>query len=336
MALTTLIPNLLFPFTKPQAVSYINNGITIDVNKVKFPLQTGVSVQPNYTFKVIPAPSEANVTSPYTTSTSAAGFNLTPITTQQSITVSGAPFIQVQPIIFLGESAALLDCERSIQVNFSASTTATTIITLKGYDYRGVAVQTTTSTIPVGSIYYIIETPITILTSVSFSSNPLPAGGEIITVETTEQIGFPYLLPSQSYVIAANWDGVTLLPNEGVFEPGYSWRTLGAFTETTCARGYWDLPSSPDGIKEFIMTAYYYGADSEVNAEINNSVQSTLRIVGVTKTDSSSISSPTYVYPYLVSQDLTGVQIDNGAQLTADGYAGDSAFLYAYNVLIAS
>jgi len=336
MALTTFIPKLIPPFTKPQEVSYITNGISMDVNNVKFPLQAGVPIQPIYMFKVIPAPSSANVTSPYTTSTNSAGFTLNPITTQQSATVSSAPFIQVQPITFLGKSGALLDCERSLVVNFTTPSTATTIMTLKGYDYRGVAVQTTTPALTIGTTNYVISTPISIFTSISFSSNPFFVSAATITVQTTDEIGFPYLLTSQSYVISANWNGTSLLPSSGFFSPGYLWRTLGAFTVNTSARGFWELPSSPDGIKEFIMTAYYYGADSEINAEINNLNQSSLKVVGVTKTDSSSYPTPTYVYPYLVSQDLTGVQIDEGAQLTADGYAGDSAFLYAYNVLIAS
>jgi len=336
MSLTTIIPNLKTPFTKKQTVSYVTNGISIDVNNVQFPLQTGVPVQPIYTFKVIPAPSGANVTLPYVTTTSASGFTLLPVTTTQSTTVSGTTFVQVKPIVFLGKSGALLDCERVVVFTPSVPTTATTILTLQGYDYRGVAVQTTTATIPVGSIGGGIQTPITVLTSVSFSSNPLPAGGATIQMLTNRQIGFPYFLPSASYVLSASYGGTSMLPSTSAFNPGYSWRTSATFTSTSCARGLWQLPSSPDGIQEFIMTAYYYGADSEVNAEINNSVQSTLRIVGVSKTASSSYPTPTYVYPYLVSQDLTGVQIDNGIQLTANGYAGDSAFLSSYIKLIAS
>lgn len=326
MALTTIIPNTTTPFVKPQSVSHISNGISTDINGVQFPLQVGVPVQNIYTFKIIPAPSSDDcVAAAQSLGQSVSGGSLT----LQSSVQGTAPNIISQPVIFLGQKGVLLDCERALGFSFSIPTTQDTVCTVTGYDYRGVAIKTTSEDIPAGTSGTTVTTPICIVTDVSFSTNPIPNSAGTISVGNTTYIGLPYLLTNAGFIVSAIWAGEVLDPDEIIL--GYDWRTLAELDTGSTARGFLNLfeGGGTDGTNMLVFTYYVYGSDSELNAEINNHNQSSLKIVGVQKTASSSYATPTYVLPYLVEQDLVGVQI-NQMGLTNPGGGGDEAFMVKY------
>ncbi len=338
MALTTIIPTLpnnISSFTKPQSVSHLSNGISTDINSVEFPLQVGVPVQNIYTFKIIPTAISANcVADTQNFGTGANGGNLTLRTTAQGT----APNIFSQPIVFLGQSGVLLDCERILRLNFSDVTTTATVVTVTGYDYRGVAIQYTTATLPVGSPSQNIGVPISVVTSINFSTNPFTGdASKNIFVGASNCIGLPYLLTNSSYAIYNSWAGATLASQTAAsIVPGYNWRANGAYG-TYSARGYVNTgtTNNPNGTFPLIITYYVYGSDSELNGEIVNRNQSSLKIASIQKNTSSSYPTPQFVLPHLVKEDLTGIQVNPNVTL-ASGTGGDADFFIAYKAAIAA
>lgn len=324
MALTTIIPQLPnAPAIKPQSVSHISNGITTDINGTTFPLQVGVPVQNIYTFKVIPAStSQSAVCQDKNFGVTGAGGSIPLNTTIQG---SGNDIIS-RPIVFLGQPAILLDCERILVLYFTEQTLGTCIATVTGYDYRGVAIYITTEQIPTGTVTLNIYAPISVVTGVSLSANPFPSGNGAVSVGTNSQIGLPYLLTNTAYVMYSSWAG----SDQATIEAGYNWRIIPDLSSSSTARGFVDCNNvACDGTRELIVTYYVYGSDSELNAEITNLNQSSLKIVGVQKTESSSYPNPVYVYPYLLDQDLTGLQLNNSNPTNVSG-GGDLPFFRTY------
>jgi hypothetical protein len=324
MALTTIIPQLPnAPAVKPQSVSHISNGITTDINGTTFPLQTGVPVQNIYTFKVIPASVENEAVCQFKNfGDTGAGGSLT----LNTFVVGSGNDIISRPIVFLGQPAVLLDCERILVLYFSKATLGACIATVTGYDYRGVAIYITSGNIPTGTNNVNIYAGFSVVTSVSLSANPFPSGDGSVSVGTNSQISLPYLLTNTSYVINSSWAG----SDQATIEAGYNWRVIPELSLTSTARGFVDCNNvACDGNKELIVTYYVYGSDSELNAEIMNLNQSSLKIVGVQKTESSDYPNPVYVYPYLLDQDLTGLQLNNSSPSNVSG-GGDLPFFKQY------
>lgn len=330
MALTTIIPNLVSPFKKPQTVSHLSNGISTDIHGVQFPLQVGVPVQNIYTFRVIPAPVSNTCVAQaasYFGSEAPGGF----ITLNTSIQGTGAN-ITAKPFTFLGQQGLLLDCERTLQLNFSTVTLVDTVVTIRAYDYRGVPVVTTTN-LDAGSGSAAIGLPVTGVMSIYFSVNPFSggSGNETISAGTTGFIGLPYYLRNLQYIISSSWNEAAVDSDGGTIIPGFNWRGLDTLVDiNSCARGFVNVGDQlPDGSKQLVITYYVSGSDSELNAEVANLNQSSLKIAGIHKTASSSYPNPVYVYPYLIDYDLTGIQINPGLTVQ-EGNSGDSAFYLKY------
>lgn len=328
MALTTIIPNTTPPFIKPQSVSHITNGITTDINGVSFPLQVGVPVQNIYTFKVIPS---TGTTTSVLDAQKFAGDNTSGGTLQLNTVVKGTGTdIHSQPIVFLGQNGVLLDCERCLLVTLTEATTSTSVLTITGFDYRGVAIKWTSAELAIGTTTFSVNNPFSIVTSVSFAGNPFVGNiNATISVGTSGFIGLPYYLKDVSYVISAMWNGATVESDDGAVFIGYNWRAVAALDTSYSARGVVNVGASlPNGSRLLVITYYVYGSDSELNAEINNLNQSSLKIVGVLNSG-SAVPNPAPVFPYLVKQDLTGVQI-NPAGVSNPGGGGDQTFFEAY------
>ncbi len=320
MALTT---NLLH--TVPQVTSYMQNGMSTDVGDgVKFPLQTGVPIQSNYMFKVIPASfSTTCISSANDYQSGGQPLNL-------SNTGSGANTISIAlndrnllnyDIPNFNRRGILLDCERCISLTvYNGSSIRSFTAYIEGFDYRGKAISFSANFSGSMTTAVILQ-PISIVTSVRFS-NDFDANGsgtaQQISIGNSNIIALPYYLSGNNYVINATWAGNTLA--QSAVTPGYNWRANGAAGYP--ARGYVTLPSNADG--NSLLTCCYYvpGSDSELNAELNNENFSSLKIAQVQRSTPALAGVPvTNVLPLLTEYDLTGVV-----------YPADNDFLYTYNL----
>jgi hypothetical protein len=342
MALTTFVQNSLPSIDEP---TYFKNGLSLDVNEVQFPLQIGVPVSPIYTFKVVPVSSNAgNEVSPaFNFGTGTAG-GVAPLNTAATGT---APNIASIPYEYNGENGVLLDCERSIVWFSDVVTTQAFKIILKAYDFRGVLIQWTSPTINVGAQLLVLSPPVSLVVSVTFTANPLSGvTGQSMGIGTTDNIGLPYFLPNASFVIGGSWANNPFATDGTVYEYGYNWRQQATLSSTyTSARGFVNIGSTPANNTNVLVATYYvYGADAELNKQIEVKNQSQLKVVGVKKNTSSAypttnspLNQPVFVYPNLVPQDLTGVQLNPGVALatTSSDLGGDSVFMLNYNALVA-
>lgn len=329
MALTTIIPNTLVPFAKPQSVSHLSNGISTDIHGVQFPLQVGVPVQNIYTFKIVPAPVSSNCIAPAASyfGSGATGGSITLNTTTQG---TGAN-ITATPLTFLGQRGLLLDCERYLQITFSTATLAASVMTITGYDYRGVKMVVTQS-LTLGSTSQAVGLPICVVTNISFSVNPFVGNGAAtLAIGTNSYIGLPYALKTTAYVVNTVWNNAALSASSGTTVAAFNWRALTTFSNLNCpARGFVNVgTNAPDGTRQLVITYYVYGPDSELDGEVVNLNQSSLKIANIQKTASSEYPNPVYVMPALLDYDLTGVQINPGLTVS-EGASGDSAFYLSY------
>lgn len=338
MALTTFVQNSLPTLEAP---TYYPKGVSIGINNVQFPLQVDVPISPIYTFKVIPTAVSAVAVAPAQSfGTGASGGNLT----LQTTVVGTAPNIQSQPFTYNGQAGVLLDCERFLRLNFSVPTTTATVVTITGYDYRGVSMIYTSGTFPVGSTTGNTGAPITLVTGVSFSANPFAGNATpTISIGTSALIGLPYALTNTAYVMSASWAGEELSSQTGaLINPAFNWRAV-EYVGYYTARGHVNLGSdnSPNGSSVLVVIYYVYGADGELSNQIANKNQSSLKIASVQKNTSSSypttqfpLNKPVFVYPELLPQDLTGLQLNPDGNFL-DGTSVDDKFFINYVNLIA-
>ncbi len=336
MALTTLVQNSLPTIEAP---THYENGLSIGINNVQFPLQVDVPVSPIYTFKIVPASIDTDcIAAAQSLGTGTAGGNLTLQTTVQGT----APNIISQPITYRGQTGVLLDCERALAIVFSSPTQVATVLTVSGYDYRGVPTQYTSGTLATGTDDFSETVPFSVITSVNFSVNPfISDASKTISVGTNQWIALPYLLTNDDYVISTSWAGSPLSSSSGAVYTGYNWR-LNSSYGTYSARGFVDCGlTAPNGTNLLVITYYVYGADAELSNQISNKNQSALKIVNVQKNASSSyptsslpLNVPVFVYPKLLPQDLTGLQLNTTVALTSQT-TPDAQFFLNYKALIA-
>lgn len=235
MALTTIVqgppgPNGFPTAPIQQVTSFTTNGYSNDVNGVIFPLQTGVPIQNQYTFRKIPAesniqvvddeveasvfPSGTGVTvipswatcvcQPYQTGTSSSGFTL-PLNTVNTVSQNPNSYIpNISEVITYNGifPTILLDCERCLSISFfefnggdyfSAATSNTATVTVQCLDYRQIQ-QTFVQTIASGTtgIDIIGGNPTSLVQSVSFNVNPFSG---------YSGAGTPYICVGNSTVI---------------------------------------------------------------------------------------------------------------------------------------
>jgi hypothetical protein len=360
MALTTFISNtpagalngsgITNPaggFKIAQAVTYTQNGYSCDVNKVHFPLQIGVPVSPIYTWDIIPASVSQTCISPATVVGTGTNVIQLPLQT----TVQGTePNIQSIPFTFVTNQfdqpqGVLLDCERCMTFYFSSPTQRAVYAFFSAYDYRGVYSQggnssnlTTGYLIPIGATSYTIPCPVSYIPEpVQLSESPYTTNTTAtVSIGTSSYIGFPYMIANPSYIISAYWNNTNLV-GTGTFIPAFNWRVpSSALNVNYSPRGFWSLPSAADGSKMLVITAYYPGADSELNAEIQNLNQSSLKVAQIQKKASSAYPTPVFVENNILPYDLTGVQINWNipvqtiANIEAGNVPGDAVFYQNY------
>lgn len=314
MALTTNVPHPIL-----QMTSYVQNGMSTDINGTLFPLQSGVPLQNLYLFDIIPAYLSSNcISNSNTWQPGGQPLNQTNTGSDNNI-ISTA--LNLKNITGFGISnrdvtGILLDCERGISLSFSGGTLiANTTVTVTGFDYLGNALQFSQALSgTVGTVY--INQPISIVTSVVFSANFNPGGSGAVTnvaIGNSNIIGLPYYLPNLNSLIQVGWTGSEFL---STVTPGNNWRITNPSSTPVPVRGSVNLPSNADGENLLTVLYYVYGSDSELNAELNNANQSSLKIASI---QTSTGSNPQTVIPYLTQYDLTGVV-----------YPADNDFIYAY------
>lgn len=314
MALTTNIPHPV-----RQSTSYMKNGMSFDLNGkggVPFTLQSGVPLQSLYMFRVIPA-SISSVCISNSNTWQEAGQPL-----NQTNTGSGnniiSKAINLKNIAGFGisnrdVSAILLDRERCVSITFGSFTLSDSDVTVKGFDYLGNEVIIT-EFIESGTSEIVLETnPLSIITSVVFSVNP----GTTIQVGNSNNIGLPYYLTNKAYITSCAWNGTAIDPQTSQVQAANNWRVSTPTSSSGATRGYITTPSDTNGTALLTCCYYVMGSDSELEAELNNANQSSLKIASI---QTSTGSNPQNVIPQLTQYDLTGVV-----------YPADNDFIYAYN-----
>jgi hypothetical protein len=309
-----------------QVTSFVSNSFTTDTNGgVKFPLQEGVPMQTMYLFKVIPAAYLDDCI--YAGNDNISGYVplLTTGTAGTTVIVGyrGQPIITgftPTPGFTGGVNVIQLDCERSIGITFNDFTTAETVVTIGGWDYRGIAVSEQL-TIPIGETYFASVRPYSIIGYINFSALP----GVGIKIGTNNTIGLPYMVTNLTDIINIVYDEEPLSLTDDVVV-GNVWRSatngvpnnIPEITGTLSARGVINLPAAPDGVAILSVYAFIYGADGETNTNIQNLIPSTLSIYSVSNNVSGEAT-----WPSLVPQDLVGMQ-----------YPGDNAVFAAYTAAL--
>lgn len=222
------------------------------------------------------------------------------------------------------------DC--SIAITFSSASVTATSLTLIGYDYRGVAVSETITiqTNTYSQLTFYSNKAYAILVSATFTVNPAVN----ISLGWSSQFGFPYSLgKNRQSIIYASWGNTQFTTSQlqSNINNANNWRgssptsapvLLSATPLNDSARGLITLPSFSDGATLLSVLFSCYGADSQLNANLANKNQSALLTVNVvTNTPVPPKTVGNKVFPYLLPQDLTGVQ-----------YPGDIEFINAYNI----
>lgn len=313
MALTTNIPRPV-----RQSTSYMKNGMSYDLNGkggVPFTLQSGVPLQNLYMFRVIPA-SLSSVCISNLNTWQVTGQPLNQVNTGSGNNIISKA-INLKNLTGFGianrdVSAILLDCERCISLNFPTVTTSDTEVTATGYDFLGNRIIVTAD-VPSGTTRQVLSNPMSIVESVVFSENP----GVSIQVGNSNNIGLPYYLTNKSYIISCTWNGSAINPQTSQVQAAHNWRVSTTTSTSGATRGYITTSSNTDGTALLTCCYYVMGSDSEVEAELNNAIQSTLKIASI---QISTGSNPQNVIPQLTQYDLTGVV-----------YPNDNDFIYAYS-----
>jgi hypothetical protein len=328
-----------------QVTSFVNNSFTSDTNGgIQFPLQQGVPMQATYLYTVIPAENNQTcvvttvgaTTSGYLTlnavGTTTTGNYVNNVTT--AVTYYGQPIIlpstTVSDVVtfpgitspgFTGGACIQLDCERCLSFNFASHATQACYITIGGWDYRGVAVSEQLTINSSSNLGVYSSQMYSIIGFIYVSSSTT---GAVFTVGSGSNIGLPYACPNPGNLINVSWNNESY---EDQLVIGNPWRSATdgtannapSLTTATSARGCIVAPTTPDGNIQLSVYYLVYGADSETNTNIANLNPSALAQYYV-----STNVGGTYVWPYLVPQDLVGMQ-----------YPGDNAAFTAYTTSLA-
>jgi hypothetical protein len=269
-------------------------------------------------FTVVPVAANASCISPYNSWFPGGQ----PLNTN---TQGTAPNIAATPIVINGETGLLLDCERrvSVTINLGNAGDTTNPVVLRGYDrYLNPVMTYFNMPAPVGNPQTVVfPNPVLIVMSVTFQESFAGSGGPLACVGTTDDIGLPYYA-REDFVIKSTWAEADVDPDLIVY--GYNWRdgntsttiiSSSAVTSTGPTRGYITLPSASNNSAKLTCTYLVYGADNEMNSELNVLNQSTSNIVRVQPNTVTGAS----VLPSITQYDLKGVV-----------YPADVTFINAY------
>lgn len=280
----------------PQITSYTQNGFRIDTNNVQQPLGAGVQQPTTCVYTVIPAAAVDNFV---VAGTAAALSGSQTLTTANSVSLNGQ-----YPVV-------VLDCQRSLTVKTTATTTAIQTLTVTGFDDRFVAV-TAKFTLPIGTVAGTYElgvgtgggTTAISTTAKCFSyiagvslSTAGATGGGTISIGTGNRIGLPYFVPKSDYLFNLCWNSAVQAGTGPVFVPGFQFNPVAnnpspllypsnVTATTTDARGYVDLNQSTgavlaNGVRMLLASFYVYGADSFVQAQLTNQNASMIGQTGI-------------------------------------------------------
>lgn len=316
MAITTNVPGA----TK-QTTSFTNNGFSTDtLGGFNFPLQKGVPYQNLYTFKVIPAiDSDTCVASSQSWPGATTSYTL-----NTTNTVSGTQLLSTA-FLYNGLPAIRLDCERSVSIKTTGTTTATIAVTISGLDYIGNPLQVVEGITAGFNGSIGLSAPISVITSITSSANP---GVPLSFGNGGQRIGLPYFLSQLSYVTSCTWDTTAVSINSTNITVGTIWRQTPPISLlfTNTPRGYVTVPTDADGVRPLVITYLVSGSDSEMNGELANLNQSTLKLINANVAvagNKPGFPTGQYIWPYLTQYDLVGMN-----------YPGDLAAATIYNSYI--
>lgn len=312
----------VLPPLVPQTVSYVSNGISSDVCQVQTYFRNqGVSMPPYFQYNVIP-----NAT------------NTTSVALSQAIQ-AGTPMTLVSAgaIAFLGNSGVVvLDCFRPLLFTLSGAVGAGNFtVTVRGWDNRNVAVTASKTINTATGTSFFIQKSFSLIRDIVWTTTP----GVNVSVGIGQQIGLPFYMPliqyfadtswnSADFDIYANFNGPTanfISPNDWRVEYAgdpYPNHVLPNATSKD-ARGIIQLNGAgtgqdPNGTSMFSANLYVYGADSYLQAQLQNNVVSAQKQVG----GILELTSPFTPFPMNQSAPPTLVSADEvGWQ-----YPGDNSY----------
>lgn len=361
----------------PQRTTHIQNGINCDIYGVSFPLQIGVPVQTHFTFKFQP-PSYSPIC---VTAGQVITANVPMVINHQNTygTANGNPAL-VSAVLYQNSFNVQLPEDlnspiapsqfstgpmvRSIMfpnlldhvlyfypVTNGATTQFICYVTIKGYDYRNVAVSETLI-VNAGTGVFQSNKAYNSVFLIVFTADP----GIQYSVGNGGAWGLPFaLLDFQSivcawreqtyytgnqltgYVVPANTWRLNIPNNQPVLTGSPNISARGIFKDTV-------LTGTPDGDTVYSLTYVTYGNDSFFNAQLqnnallglplvqNNTQQKILANVSAlcqikaqyfNPASNTSTNKGNPILGYLVPQDLTGVQ-----------YPGDMDVINQYRVQI--
>lgn len=299
-----------------QTTTYMQNGFAFDVNRVQTPIGEGVSVPPIANYIAVPKAIVANYIAAAQGSTA-----------NTAITLS-----QTYQSTFNGSAVVVLDCARCATITLAATLGFNATFTITGYDINYKAL-TCAATIVAGQLTITTVSAFLLVSSVTPS---VTISTTTFTVGTSDRIGLPYYLSNLGDVNTVSYNALFPTINTALVTVGYAWRTTGGVNSTSNdANGIIILPSASDGAKILRIQYYCYGADSQINALLNNQESGAFPNATSTQTINNSIvtyariqrnvSNTKYVYGTLLSYDLLGPRFPN-----------DSAFITSYVTALAS
>lgn len=169
------------------------------------------------------------------------------------------------------KNVCVFDCQRDALITFNIPTLATTVVTINGWDDKGVLVTWTSVELPVGTTSVSSLKCFLVIQSVYFSSSPwpVPNSADTITIQGGDKIGLPYFINTSETVVNAIWDDMSAA---SVVIPGVDWRNGNVINTSYDARGYADLSSltQPNGTILLNVFFYVYGFDQEIETQLNN------------------------------------------------------------------
>lgn len=257
-----------------QNTTYLQNGVSADIQEVENPLGVGVSLPTLFRYDIIPTAPDAAFVSPL----------------QNIVAGTAVPLSVANSSVFLGSTVVNLDCLRGLTITVAGgATTAATDIIITGFDNRNVpmtfqahlANATVAGTTLLQTLAGDTKTFMKV-SSVTFTANP----GRQVSIGTSGTVfGLPFFVPLAQYITQLDWNNA-VISKFTTFIPGHQFNPvtiaplvgqqfntadpLAPTALTSDARGTITTPNASDGIKMLSTMFYVYGADSYLQATLLN------------------------------------------------------------------